>query len=302
MPKLFTRILCCFLIVALYGCKESYKTEQFYAMGTFVSVTVPEKNADIIVNARSRITSLEAAVKEDTEKFNKNPRYKPRLAVNELISRGRAYELITDGRFSIYSATVSKLYGFPEGAYRVPDQSEIDTALDNISRGTNVSMDLGAYAKGWIVDEAIAEIKDAGVKTAMVNAGGDLYALGKRPDRDWRVAIQDPKNNRDYISIVNLENMAVATSGDYERFFKAQDGRTIFHIFDATTGQNPEYYHSVSVIASTTEEADGLSTAFFLINPAEVRAKCNKLKTPVLLYTVNGSIMKLCGWEKFEKK
>ncbi|TCK60932.1 FAD:protein FMN transferase [Seleniivibrio woodruffii] len=302
MPSLFAKILCCLLIVALFGCKESYKTEQFYAMGTFVSITVPEKNADIIVNARSKITSLEAAVKEDTEKFNRNPRYKPRPAVAELIERGSSYELITDGRFSVYAATISKLYGFPEGAYRVPDQSELDTALDNISRGTNVSLDLGAYAKGWIVDEAIRTIKEAGIKTAMVNAGGDLYALGKRPDRDWRVAIQDPKNSRDYISIVNLENMAVATSGDYERAFKAPDGRMIFHIFDATTGQNPEYYHSVSVIAPTTEEADGLSTAFFLINPSEVRAKCAKLKTPVLLYTVNGNLMKLCGWEKFEKK
>lgn len=302
MPSMLRKTALISLTLLLFGCSEPYKTEQFYAMGTFVSVTVPEKNSDTIITARNRINELEALVKTETGKYNKNNSYTPAFSVAELMARGRIYEEITDGRFSIASATVSRLYGFPDGDYKIPEPEEIETALDNISRGENILIDLGAYAKGWIVDEAVSVIKEDGIKNAMVNAGGDLYALGRRPDRKWRVAIQHPLNTRDHISVINLENMAVATSGDYERFFTAPDGRKIYHIFDATTGGNPPYYHSVSVIAGTTEQADGLATAYFLLNRKEVGAKCKRLKTPVLLYTSDDKIVKLCGWENFENK
>lgn len=302
MSRLLAILTLPLIIFAVAGCSEPFKTEQFYAMGTFVAITVPEKKAEAIVAAKTKITNLENMVKVETAKYNKNNDYTPRFEINELMKRGRFYEAITGGRFNISVATVSRLYGFPDGAYKIPSPESVDAALDNISKGQNIYIDFGAYAKGWIVDEAIGELKDAGVNNGMVNAGGDLFAMGKRPDRKWRVAIQDPRNNRDYISIINLEDMAVATSGDYERYFKAPDGKRIFHIFDATTGRNPDYYRSVSVIADTTEIADGLSTAYFLINPDEVAAKCKKLKTPVLLYTTKDKIIKLCGWEKFEKE
>lgn len=302
MPLMLLRIALPLIIFALAGCDEPFKTEQFYAMGTYVSISVAEKNTSAIPSAKSRITELEKTVDVETAKINKNNEYSPRFEIAELIKRGKFYEAITDGRFNISSGTISRLYGFPNGAYKIPDPVTIEAALDNISRDENVYIDLGAYAKGWIVDEAIETLKDAGVQDAVVNAGGDLFAMGRRPDRKWRVAIQHPRKSRDYISIINLENMAVATSGDYERYFKAPDGRVIFHIFDATTGRNPDFYHSVSVIADTTEFADGLSTAFFLLTPDEIKAKCKRLGTPVLLYTRQDKIIKLCGWSKFEKK
>lgn len=302
MSRMFRLSAILLLTLLTAGCGETYKTEQFYAMGTFVSVTVPEKSQNAIIDSRNRINTLEALVKEETAKFNKNNSYTPVYDISELIKRGKIYETLTDGRFNIASATISRLYGFPDGNYSVPDEQTVEQALDNISRAQNIYIDLGAYAKGWIIDEAVQSIRDDGVKNAMVNAGGDLYAMGRRPDRKWRIAIQHPLNTRDHISVINLENMAVATSGDYERFFTAKDGRRIFHIFDATTGENPPFYHSVSVIAESAEEADGLATAFFLMNKKEVAVKCKKLKTPVLLYTVNDKIVKLCGWENFEKK
>ncbi len=102
----------------------------------------------------------------------------------------------------------------------------------------------------------------------------------KKGDRKWRVAIKHPDNNDKFLSIINIENAAVATSGDYERFFKSCEGDRIFHIFDATTGKNPYYHRSVSVIADTVEHADGLATAFFLMSKDEVAKKMSGASNP----------------------
>jgi len=213
---------------------------------------------------------------------------------------GREFSELTRGRFSIYAYTIAKLYGFHEGPYRVPSEEELEKAMDQIDSMVNVQMDMGAYAKGYIVDKAVEKLKLDGVENAMVNAGGDLYALGKKGSRKWHVAIKHPDHNDKFLSVVDIENTALATSGDYERFFTAPDGHRIFHIFDVSTGKNPTFYRSVSVIAETTEQADGLATAYFLLPIEDVRIRCNALMTPVLLFTTENETVKLCGWEKFE--
>lgn len=300
MPRLLTSVICLALIALTFGCSEKYETERFYSMGTFVSLTLPEKHSDLNIEVRSEMTKLENLITSETETSNKKQIFNFTGVMKELEDYGKEYSEMTDGRFSIYAYTIASLYGFHEGPFRVPTEAELEQALDNIDKMHDVKMDMGAFAKGYIVDNAAYYLKTHGVKSGMVNAGGDLYAIGDKGDRKWRVAIKHPEKTNEFISIVNLSDKALATSGDYERFFETEDGERIFHIFDATTGKNPDYYRSVSVIADTTEKADGLATVFFLLPKEDIEKQCKRLKTPVLLYTKKEKRIKLCGWEHFE--
>jgi len=297
MPKLSGKIVYLILILVLFGCgDEKFHSEQFYALGTFVSITTPNKQKDKIISSRSEIVKLENRVNEATSEANKKNIIAPEADMAELFERAKFYEELSGGRFSIYSYKISKLYGFPKGPYKIPSDDELKQALADMK--TDIEIDLGAYAKGWIVDMATDKLKKSGINSGMVNAGGDLYAIGKKSKRRWRVAIKHPDEEGKFLSIVNLEDIALATSGDYERFFE-KDGKRIHHILDAKTGKNSGYYNSVSVIAKSAELADGLATVYFLIPENDVKRLCKKLKTPVLLYK-NGEKKRLCGWEEFE--
>jgi len=300
MSKLFNPFIYLILIIAISGCGDKFQTERFYAMGTFVSITLPTNKVKLLPDLRGNITNLENTIKSETEKANETQDFCFKGLMDYLYESGSKFSDLTGDRFSIFAYTIAKEYGFHEGPYRVPSDIRIQQLVKNIDRMYDVSVDMGAFAKGYIVDQTVAQLRKNKVPSAMVNAGGDLYALGNKGDRKWRVAVKLPESDERFLSILELENMALATSGDYERFFIAPDGQKIFHIFDAKTGKNPEYYSSVSVIADTVEQADGLATAFFLLPPDEVAEKCNVLKTPVLLYDHESKITKLCGWEKFE--
>ncbi|PLX69900.1 MAG: FAD:protein FMN transferase [Denitrovibrio sp.] len=303
MSKLFSTAFYIILALSLVGCgEEKYQTERFYNMGTFVSLTLPKtkKNKKLTIDVRGRIQELENIIKKATDKANEDKQFCFEGIMNDLHETGIKYAELTDERFSIYAYTIAKEYGFHEGPYRVPSETRIKQLTKNINNLYDLQMDMGAYAKGYIVDKATDLLKEKNVKSAMLNAGGDLYALGKKGDRKWRVAIKHPDFHDKFLSIIDIENIALATSGDYERFFKTDEGERIFHIFDSTTGKNPQYHRSVSVIADTVEEADGLATSFFLMPIDEIAKKCLELKTPVLLYNKDDETTKLCGWEKFE--
>jgi thiamine biosynthesis lipoprotein len=288
------------VILLFAGCsEEKFETERFYSMGTFVSLTLPKKDFHLAADARAKMAELENYVTSETDIANESEDFCFENDMDMLYEYGMSLGDMTDDRFSIYAETITKEYGFQQGPFRVPSDIRLQQLADNIVKMYDISMDLGAYAKGWIVDKTAESLKSKNVTSAMINAGGDLYALGSKDNHPWRVAIRHPKGSDSFISIVNLTDKAIATSGDYERFFTL-NGIRYHHIIDATTARNPEYYHSVSVIADTVMEADGLATAFFLLPSDEVEKKCRELKTPVLLYTADAKIEKLCGWEKFE--
>jgi thiamine biosynthesis lipoprotein len=136
----------------------------------------------------------------------------------------------------------------------------------------DIGLDLGAIAKGYAVDRAAAVLRAAGVEHALVGAGGDIYALGRSPAGEpWQVGIQSPDHEDQTVGRLSLENEAVATSGDYRRFFLHR-GRRYHHLLDpATAGPRTTRTRSVSVIASTCMEADAGSTlAFVCDNPDAV--------------------------------
>ncbi|MDC7227526.1 MAG: FAD:protein FMN transferase, partial [Spirochaetales bacterium] len=121
-------------------------------------------------------------------------------------------------------------------------------------------------AKGFAADAAAAKLRSEGINSALINLGGNVLALGSKADgSSWRIGIQNPDSSRgDYIGIADISSKAVVTSGKYERFFIAPDGRRYHHILSTSDGYPVENGISqVSIIASDSMTADAMSTAVF---------------------------------------
>lgn len=302
------------LIFFIISCGTTYENLTFFSMGTVVTITA-EKGRVQQKEMKTYIDNRAMSIMMETEEVNTAQTGKPvRLSkeFHSLVTNGFYFYKLTDGRMDITIKSLLAAYGFPEGPFSIPSEADLEKAKNSVGlhqieekdnsiiRKTNVvTIDTGAYSKGFIVDRSIEYLMQDGIKNAIVNAGGDLYALGDKDGKPWRVAVVHPAKKGGYISIVKLKDMALATSGDYERFFE-QDGQYIHHIFDAKTKMPAKLYKSVSVIAKSCETADGLATAYFLLEKEKIQELCTKLKTPVLLYTQQGEEIRLCGWESFE--
>jgi thiamine biosynthesis lipoprotein len=142
-----------------------------------------------------------------------------------------------------------------------------------VRRDADVGVDLGGIAKGYGVDRAVEALRDWGVAHALVNVGGDLYALGDSPEGDpWEVGVRSPEDPGRIALRLRVRDRAVATSGDYEQGFD-HAGRRYHHILDPRTGAPLEArIHGVTVLADACLTADAAATAAFGLGPGEARA------------------------------
>ena len=185
----------------------------------------------------------------------------------------------TGGALDITVYPIVRLWGFTTGDYRVPAADEIAALLpgvdctavswDAASRTAAIpegaAVDLGSVAKGYASDRIISLWRGAGVTSALINLGGNVMALGAKPDGSpWRVAIKSP-DGTDIAGVVEVEDKAVITSGGYERYFE-EDGVTYWHIMDPETGAPARSdLISVSIIGESGVTCDALSTALFVM-------------------------------------
>ena len=128
----------------------------------------------------------------------------------------------------------------------------------------DVAIDLGGIAKGYGVDQSVAVLRGWGIEDGLVNVGGDLYALGNSEDGDpWVIGVRSPQDPAEVADRLEVSNEAVATSGDYLRFFR-HNGRQYHHLFDpATAAPRESAVHSVTVAAGDCMTADAAATAVF---------------------------------------
>jgi thiamine biosynthesis lipoprotein len=188
----------------------------------------------------------------------------------------------------IFDATIGPLvdlWSIGHGALRPPADADIrralglvdyaDLLLDPVQRTAGLrragqSVDLGGIGKGYAADRFIQIFQEYGVSSAFTNIGGNVAALGARPDGSaWRVGIQHPRQPDALIGLVSVKNKAVVTSGDYQRFFDDGDGNRCHHILDPTTGYpSKSGLAGATVVASSPGNgsmvADALSTAVFI--------------------------------------
>ncbi len=177
---------------------------------------------------------------------------------------------------------IIKEWGFTTGDYKVPSEDEIAELLTHtdyseahlihngditeLQLAKGMKLDFGAVGKGYAADEIVSILQAKGIKNALLDLGGNVQALGTKPDGSlWTVGIKNPWGG-DAVSAVKIADKAVVTSGGYERFFTGDDGKTYIHIFDSKTGHPCESdLESVTIICEKGLYADALSTSLFVM-------------------------------------
>ncbi|MCU0665908.1 MAG: FAD:protein FMN transferase [Candidatus Omnitrophica bacterium] len=268
------------LMQCCYG--EPFHKDTQLLMGTFAEVTSDDpRAAKIVFDEIKRIEKLMSKYDEQSEIYalNKNSQAKVSQETFDLLKKSVWFSKITRGAFDITVGPIVKLWGFSDKKYRKPKNEEIKQALklvgskklifnlkDNVVKLTvpGASVDLGGIAKGYAIDCAVEKLKEAGIKSCLINLGGQVYGLGDKAGIPWEVAIQKPRSKK-YIKRLQLKDRGISTSGDYEQFF-ILDGVRYTHIFDPRTGRPAQNnILSVSVVSENALEADALSTAIFVL-------------------------------------
>jgi thiamine biosynthesis lipoprotein len=195
--------------------------------------------------------------------------------LGEVIYRSLEICRETDGALDITILPLLQLFTRKQKEGKKPTEDELKSALARVSYKKvsvsedftkvtleeGVGIDLGATAKGYIVDQIAKIFQKHGIKHALIQAGGDTYALGRRGDRQlWRLGIRAPFNSQEILQVIHIENAGITTSGNYERGYTIE-GRRYSHIFDPRTGRSADNVPSVTVIAPDTFTADAFSTA-----------------------------------------
>lgn len=136
------------------------------------------------------------------------------------------------------------------------------------SENPAVSLNFGAFAKGYAIDLQIQQLKEMGIENAIINTGGDLKAIGSHGDRPWHIAIRHPREDTWLAKLDTKDEESIFTSGDYERYY-VYNGRRYHHILDPRTGYPTENTQSVTVIHTDSGLADAAATALFVAGPAD---------------------------------
>lgn len=213
-------------------------------------------------------------------------------ATTRVIAQAKNISDLSAGAFDVTVGPLVDLWGFGAGALHSnvqgaslkPAASSIRDELARVGyefidvdlesqtvrkRYPTVQLDLSGIAKGHAVDRVASVLDHEGVESYLVEVGGELRSRGRKPDGSlWRVAIERPSiGQRDVFRILQLDNQAIATSGNYRNFF-ADGGQHYSHAIDPRTGESISHeLASVSVVASSTMQADALSTAMMIMGP-----------------------------------
>ncbi|WP_428425131.1 FAD:protein FMN transferase [Methylibium sp.] len=259
-------------------------------MGTAVSVDLwgddraaAEAAIDAVMGEMHRIDRCMSPFKPDSElsRINREAAAHP-VPVGEemfgLLARSLEFSRCSDGAFDITYAGAGHLYDYRQRV-RPTDEALVQACaavgyrhleLDAGARTVRFAreglrIDLGGFAKGHAVDNAAAILARRGIRHAFVSAGGDSRVIGDRRGRPWTIGVRDPRRPGEIVALLPLEDVAVSTSGDYERYFDAADGVRCHHILDPKTGKSPDGVRSVTIIAPDGLTSEGLSKCLFVM-------------------------------------
>ena len=255
-----------------------------FAMDTIIRISVYSDDEKILDNSYALLNKFDklfSMYDENSEisrinscagikKFNASPE------VLEIIQKSlKVYEL-TNGIFNPLIGSVTKLWKINSHDNKIPNPESLDKAvkLSDISNleieGNNIYLknegcvlDLGGIAKGYASEKISAMLKASGIKSALIDLGGNVQTVGKKIDgTNWNIGIRDPSKPEDVAVVLSVNDTAVITSGGYERYKKVND-KKYSHFFDTKTGESiTNEILSATVVTPEGSLADGLATAF----------------------------------------
>lgn len=276
-------ILCVLLLSVLCSCSTAPVRREFFAMDTVITLEAYGDSAALDA-AQAEILRLEQLFsigesKSDVARLNAQGTLTLSPETAALLAEAQEISEATGGALDVTIGPVVRLWGWYDGVPTVPDAAELAAALALVDferlrlegleatlELPGMAVDLGGIAKGFAAASAAKVLQDQGVTSALLNLGGNIRAVGAKPDGSpWIVGIADPQDPAGYCCTVEATDCAVVTSGDYQRYF-TQDGQTYHHIFDPETGYPAETgLRSVTVLCENDTWADGLSTALFVL-------------------------------------
>lgn len=184
-----------------------------------------------------------------------------------------------------------------EAAKRLIDFEKLSVSSGSVSFAqSGMGITLDCLGKGYVLDRVAEILRAHRIDSALIDGGGTLIAIGSRSDGSpWKIGIMNPTDLNESIGTIQLENGAVATSGDYENSYTAD--KRYYHIIDPRTACSPLYSHSATVVAPTASEADPLGLALMVKAPSESLNFIDRFTgCECLVITRNGVLVKSTGF------
>ncbi len=292
-------ILLLFIPLLFYLNKNYTETKTMFYMDSVITVKVTGKSKASLKKVLDEVDLIYETYHKLTDRFNEYPEINNIYYINnhpdewikveknllDLIEYGKlAYE-ISFGKFNIaLGSVIDEWRSYRLSGEGVPSFNELKekdkyTSIQNIlinkeessvliKKGTKI--DLGGIAKGYVTEVVSKYLENNGFSNYLINAGGNIkVGLGPRKNNTWRVGIEEPvKDDRGIYKILNVKNVAVVTSGGYERFYE-YDGKIYHHIINPDTLYPSKYMKSVTIITPDSAYADILSTTLFNMSVEE---------------------------------
>lgn len=322
MRKFPILVLTILLLFNLSGCGEPAQIkydQDFFAMDTYIACQVLSADEELAVKALDAVQAAFMDIDQLTNRFeqdseisavNRNAGVAPvkvSADVFSMVQTSLQWSEITDGAFNILIGDVMDLWGFGTENPAVPAEEDLAAALTRTDYHKIVLdkenstiylpekgmvMDLGGVAKGYATDKAVAALKGMKIENALINAGGNVYALGSRADgTPWKVGVQDPRDPEGIKALLQGTNTAIVSSGDYQRYFE-EDGIRYHHIIDPADGYPARASAGTTVIMKSATIADILSTSLFVKGPVKgikLAEKLNEVDAAMII-TADGKI------------
>ncbi len=303
-------IIIAFIVISIVMTPNQPVSRTYFYLGTVIDITLYEENEKVFNDISDLILKYDNLFSRnisssDVSKLNESGR----LAVNDetllLIESSIKYSELSNGYFDITINPIVELWDIGTENANVPNENDIQNALDYVGYNyilhqnndvllqSGISIDLGGIAKGYITDQIVNLLKENNIERALINLGGNVYAVGSNPEKgDWQIGIRHPELERsDAILKLALQNKSIVTSGIYERFF--EDNNIIYHhIFDPYTGYPMDNnLLSVTIISESSLDGDALSTAIFNLGIEEGFKLADSLAIDVIFITKNREVI-----------
>ena len=308
MKKLFLIILAVILAATcLFACgKPSQETRQGFYFDTVVSITMDKKDmakADSAFNLCAELENIFSRTKESSELWKLNNGELSSLSPDMLkvLEFSLTVSEMSDGAFDVTVSPLTDLWNVKERTVP-PTEDEIAEAISNVGYESislspldikDSSIDLGGIAKGYAADKIAESLRTQGIEKGIIDLGGNVALIG-----EYSVGITDPFNPDKLYAKIMLKDKSAVTSGTYQRYFE-YNGKRYHHIIDPRTGECADAgLASVTVISSSSMQADALSTAIFVLGKNGISLCDNFPDTDALLITSDGEIITTDGFEE----
>ncbi len=281
------------LVLMQTGCQAPKQqdpiTKSTFLLNTIVTITIYDSTDESILNGvvdlckdyENRLSrTIESSEISRLNNRNGQSVFTLTKETAEVLEKGIYYSTLTDGAFDITVEPLTSLWNFTSENPVVPDSTQIASAVKKVDykslslEGTELTflsddtkLDLGAIAKGFIADKMKDYLLENGVKSAIINLGGNILCVGSKPDGTaFKIGVQKPfKDRNETVASLEIRDYSVVSSGIYERYFE-QDGISYHHILNPKTGYPYENdLISVTIISPYSVDGDGLSTSCFAL-------------------------------------